>query len=81
MEVYTEKAALKRQLSHPGFKHYHEVVKNEDLYAQPEELTAWYPTAGFLAREKTAPGGVIVMTAMFHLKSGGDREKILKVFR
>lgn len=82
MEVYTDKAALQRQLDHPDFQKYHETVEKEQLYSSPEVLTAWYPTAGFLAREQTTPKAALVMTAMFFLKDGQEsKEKVMGVVK
>lgn len=55
MEIYTTKAALQSQVDDPVyFQRYHEIVKKENLYAKPEELVAWYPAGGFLARDSSA---------------------------
>ncbi|RMY27922.1 hypothetical protein D0866_09798 [Hortaea werneckii] len=44
LEIYTTKAALQSQVDDPVyFQRYHEIVKQENLYAKPEELVAWYP--------------------------------------
>jgi len=45
--------ALQAQLDDPVFfKSYHDTVKREGLYDQPEELIAWYHAAGFVARDE-----------------------------
>ncbi|RMY60556.1 hypothetical protein D0865_01460 [Hortaea werneckii] len=55
LEIYTTKAALQSQVDDPVyFQRYHEIVKKENLYAKPEELVAWYPAGGFLARDSSA---------------------------
>jgi len=79
LEIYTSKSALSTQLEDPTFQSYHTAVKAEDLYAKPEELVAWYPEAGFVAREAVAGpfgGGNIVMVAKFLCREGG-RDKVL----
>ncbi|RMZ15012.1 hypothetical protein D0860_01878 [Hortaea werneckii] len=85
LEIYTTKAALQSQVDDPVyFQRYHEIVKQEDLYAQPEELVAWYPAGGFLARDSSADAeedGVLVsVTRMTAKKSFDDLMGILRPF-
>ncbi|KAI7480287.1 hypothetical protein KC351_g7061 [Hortaea werneckii] len=54
LEIYTTKAALQSQVDDPVyFQRYHEIVKQEDLYAQPEELVAWYPAVTRMTAKKS----------------------------
>ena len=66
-----------------AYKSYHSSIKREALYRKDEDLIAYYPTAGFIARETSAKPfgkGVIVMLAKFVLKGGKDeRDKALKI--
>merc|ERR1712070_709130 len=85
LEIYTTKAALQSQLDDPVyFQRYHEIVRQENLYAKPEELVAWYPAGGFLARGLSACGendGVLVsVTRMTAKKSFDDLMGILRPF-
>ncbi|KAI7286931.1 hypothetical protein KC345_g915 [Hortaea werneckii] len=85
LEIYTTKAALQSQVDDPVyFQRYHEIVKQENLYAQPEELVAWYPTGGFLARDSSADekedGFLVSVTRMPAKKSFDDLIRILRPF-
>ncbi|RMX71162.1 hypothetical protein D0869_15914 [Hortaea werneckii] len=85
LEIYTTKAALQSQVDDPVyFQRYHEIVKQENLYAKPEELVAWYPARGFLARDSSADGeedGVLVsVTRMTAKRSFDDLMGILRPF-
>jgi len=81
--VYTAKSALQSQVEDPEFfQRYHRIVREEALYAKPEELVAWYLTAGFVARNgnagsrgKEGEGVVISVTKM----TCTDRAKVLAV--
>ncbi|KAK0922605.1 hypothetical protein LTR91_004380 [Friedmanniomyces endolithicus] len=81
LEVYTAKSALQSQVEDPEFfQRYHRIVREEALYAKPEELVAWYLTAGFVARNgnagsrgKEGEGVVISVTKM----TCTDRAKVL----
>jgi hypothetical protein len=83
--IFTEKAALSALLAHSQFKSYHSTVKSEGLYSKTEEVVAWYPRGGFIARGATAQPhgkGTIVMVAKFILKTEmGPREAALKILR
>ncbi|KAK3117432.1 hypothetical protein LTR53_001197 [Teratosphaeriaceae sp. CCFEE 6253] len=68
IEIYSQKAALSRQLHHPEFLRYHDAVAREGLYAQDEKMQAWYPRLGFLARDGLASTGLMVVTAMLTAK-------------
>lgn len=83
LEIYTTKAALQSQVDDPVyFQRYHEIVKQEGLYAKPEELAAWYPAGGFIARDSSADGeenGVLVsVTRMTAKRSLDDLIGILR---
>ncbi|KAK1068376.1 hypothetical protein LTR12_013739 [Friedmanniomyces endolithicus] len=57
LEIYTAKSALQSQVDdREFFQPYHRTVREEGLYAKPEELVAWYLTAGFVARSGSTPG-------------------------
>ncbi|KAK0941902.1 hypothetical protein LTR29_006628 [Friedmanniomyces endolithicus] len=81
LEIYTSKTALQSQVEDPEFfQRYHRVVREEGLYAQPEELVAWYLSAGFVARPgrgKEGEGVIISLTKM----TCTDRAKALAVLR
>ena len=65
LEIYKSKEALQAQVKDPVyFQSYHNTVKQEQLYAKPEELVAWYQTAGFIARRDSAPpyGGKVTVS-------------------
>ncbi|TKA82980.1 hypothetical protein B0A55_01559 [Friedmanniomyces simplex] len=83
LEIYTSKAALQSQVDDPVFfQPYHATVKQETLYSRPEELVAWYLTAGFVARGKAAGGsgkegeGVVISVTKMACT---DRKKVLDV--
>lgn len=80
VEIYSDKHALSTQQEEAWFKDFQKRAKEESLYgAKGEELVAWYPTAGFVARTKTAgPYGGIVMFALFTCKEG-KRDTVVKV--
>ncbi|KAI6831635.1 hypothetical protein KC327_g6700 [Hortaea werneckii] len=85
LEIYTTKAALQSQVDDPVyFQRYHEIVRQENLYAKPEELVAWYPAGGSLARDSSACGnedGMLVsVTRMTARKSFDDLMRILRPF-
>ncbi|KAI7260420.1 hypothetical protein KC343_g4200 [Hortaea werneckii] len=85
LEIYTTKAALQSQVDDPVyFQRYHEIVKQENLYAKPEELVAWYPAGGFLARDSSARGGedgvLVSITRMTAKKLFDDLMRILRPF-
>ncbi|KIX10522.1 uncharacterized protein Z518_01605 [Rhinocladiella mackenziei CBS 650.93] len=82
MEIYTESSALATVQASSEYKEYFDLVERESLYATNEDLAAWYPTAGFVARkgEKETPRAGIVMLAKFVCKDGEDmREKLVDV--
>ena len=82
VEIYTSSSALSTVQKAPEFKEYHSTVEREGLYAKDEDLTAWYPAAGFVARkgEKETPKAGIVVLAKFVTKDGeGNREKLVEV--
>lgn len=64
------------------FQRYHEIVKQENLYAKPEELVAWYPAGGFLARDSSLRGGedgvLVSVTRMTAKKLFDDLMGILR---
>lgn len=73
MEVYTDKAALSIQMDEAWFQKYLETAKREEFFAKDEQLVVWYPTAGFVSRDDTAPPfgrGVVVITGMVTSKDG-----------
>ncbi|KAK0366562.1 hypothetical protein LTR91_003321 [Friedmanniomyces endolithicus] len=88
LEIYTAKSALQSQVDDPEFfQPYHRTVREEDLYAKPEELVAWYLTAGFVARSGSTPGsngrgkegeGVVISVTKMTCT---DRAKVLAVLR
>ena len=82
LEVYTSKLALQAQVEDKVFfQSYHETVKRESLYSEPEELVAWYLADGFLARDvhaKPFGGGVVVSVTHLHCK---DREQVLEFMK
>ncbi|KAI7238430.1 hypothetical protein KC330_g2543 [Hortaea werneckii] len=81
LEIYTTKAALQSQVDDPVyFQRYHEIVKQENLYAKPEELVAWYPAGGFLARDSSADGVLVSVTRMTAKRSFDDLMAILRSF-
>ena len=52
------------------------------MYAKDEEQTAWYPTAGFVARGQTGETGRagIVVLAKFVAKDGqANKDKLVEV--
>lgn len=83
MEIYTDKSALSAQLEEEAYKSYHSTIKREGLYRKDEDLIAYYPTAGFVARGASAEPygkGITVMIAKFTLKGGEEeRDKALKI--
>ncbi|KAK3619139.1 hypothetical protein LTR56_017617 [Elasticomyces elasticus] len=81
LEIYTSKVALQAQVNDlVYFQPYHETVKREGLYSKPEELVAWYQTAGFVARGKGGKEGedVLISTTRMECK---DRQKVLDVLQ
>ncbi|RMX92715.1 hypothetical protein D0868_13259 [Hortaea werneckii] len=85
LEIYTTKAALQSQVDDPVyFQRYHEIVKQEDLYAKPEELVAWYPAGGFQARDSSVDGEedrvLVSVTRMTAKRSFDDLIGILRPF-
>ncbi|KAK5076649.1 hypothetical protein LTR64_005873 [Lithohypha guttulata] len=79
-EIYSDKQALSTQQNEDWFKNFQKTVKEEKLFNERgEEQVAWYPTAGFVAREDAAPPyGGIVMLAVFTCKEG-KRDEVVKV--
>lgn len=55
------------------------IFPKEGLYSRPEELVAWYLTAGFVARPgaSTEGGGNLVSLTKFV----GNKEKVLKAMK
>lgn len=80
MEIYTTKQALSTQQNEDWFKNFQKQAKDEKLYTgKGEELVAWYPAAGFVAREDAAPPyGGIVMLAVFTCQEG-KRDQVVEV--
>jgi quinol monooxygenase YgiN len=78
-ELYTDKSALTTQLQHPSFASYHQTIKSENLYSQPEDLVAWTPRGGYFSRtDSTHAGkGVVVMTATFTCKDAAAAERVV----
>lgn len=64
------------------FQRYHETVKQENLYAKLEELVAWYPAGGFLARDSstygTEDGTLVSVTRMTAKESFDDLIGVLR---
>ena len=63
MEIYTTKQAFSDQLNDPVyFRPYRKAVEEENLYAEVAEHVAWYPAAGFIARDTNAEpfGNVLI---------------------
>ena len=93
MEIYSDKQALSTQMKEPWFQDFAKRVKEEGLYDtskgdnQGERMVAWYPTAGFVARESSKDGlarpfgkGSVVMLALFQCKEG-KRDQVMEVIR
>ncbi|KAK5676610.1 hypothetical protein LTS10_010911 [Elasticomyces elasticus] len=81
LEIYTSKAALQAQVNDTVyFQPYHETVKREGLYSKPEELVAWYQTAGFVARGKGSKEGEGVLISTTRMECN-DRQKVIDVLR
>ncbi|KAL2432525.1 hypothetical protein ABEF95_012265 [Exophiala dermatitidis] len=88
IEIFTHPSALTTIQSSPEYTEFFGQVEREGLFTR--ELTAWYPTAGFVARAReaqhpdrpgseTGPAGV-VMLAKFICKDGeGVRDKLVNV--
>ncbi|EHY56625.1 hypothetical protein HRR83_002293 [Exophiala dermatitidis] len=80
IEIFTHPSALTAVQSSPEYTEFFAQVEREGLFTR--ELTAWYPTAGFVARRaqtETGPAGV-VMLAKFVCKDGeGVRDKLVDV--
>ncbi len=72
IEIYSKKSALSHQLAHPEFKRYHATATAEELYAQPEDMNAWYPREGFVARGETSTAKAIVVTVLMQVKEGAS---------
>lgn len=91
MEIYSDKQALSTQMKESWFQNFGERVKRERLYdtskanGKGEHMVAWYPVAGFVAREESKLArpfghGVVVMLAVFTCKEG-KRDQVVKVLR
>ncbi|EXJ80426.1 hypothetical protein A1O1_08571 [Capronia coronata CBS 617.96] len=83
IEIFTRPSALTAIQASPEYKEYFSPVgQGEALFTR--DVTAWYPTAGFVARKdkdqpETGPAKV-VMLARFVCKDGeGMREKLVAV--
>ncbi|RVX69353.1 hypothetical protein B0A52_06948 [Exophiala mesophila] len=78
LEIYTSPASLGYVQNASEFKSFMAQVESQDLYAKDEDQTAWYPTAGFLARSstQTPPAGLAVL-AKFVAKDGAENTKKL----
>jgi len=83
VEVYTDSSALGKIQKSPEYQDYFNCVEKNGLYEHYQDLTAWHPTAGFIARkngEKETGKAGIVMLAKFVCKDGeGMREKLVEV--
>lgn len=80
IEIFTRTSALTAVQGSPEYKEYVAKAEREAPYSR--DLTAWYPTAGFVARgDQTETGPAqIVMLAKFVSKDGeGVREKLVDV--
>ncbi|KAK5732942.1 hypothetical protein LTR17_010075 [Elasticomyces elasticus] len=81
LEIYTSKAALQAQLNDTVyFQPYHETVRRESLYSKPEELVAWYQTAGFVARGKGSKEGEGVLISITKMECK-DRQEVVDVLQ
>lgn len=80
LEIYTTKSALSDQIGDADFQAYHEKVKREGLYSKDEELVAFYPSAGFVAREVHALpfGGTLISLSRFICK---DKAAVLNLIK
>lgn len=55
------------------------IFAKEGLYSKPEDLVAWYLTAGFVARPGASTEGGQNMVSL--TKFVGDKEKVLKTMK
>jgi quinol monooxygenase YgiN len=72
VEIYTSAEALSTVQKSPEFNAYHSAISSADLYAKPEDLVAWYPAGGFVARPhetETKKAGIVIL-AKFIVKDG-----------
>ncbi|KAK5171807.1 uncharacterized protein LTR77_003443 [Saxophila tyrrhenica] len=79
LEIYTTKQAFSDQLNDPKyFQPYRQAVEDEKLYGKPAEHTAWYPAAGFVARDvdATTSGPALVSLSQLMCK---DRDAIVNL--
>ena len=82
--MYSDKAALQTQQGESWYKDFQSRSKQEGLFSEKGEvLEAWYPAAGFVARDERDAGiakpfgrGVIVMLAVFTCKEGKRDEVV-----
>ncbi|RFU30802.1 hypothetical protein B7463_g5545, partial [Scytalidium lignicola] len=82
MEIYTDKSSLSTQLKEPWFQELKRQGKEEGWHARMEEMVAWYPVGGFVARTDLARpfgGGVIVLLARFTCKDEEGKKKIVEI--
>ncbi len=82
VEIWSSPAALGKLQATPEYREYSTTVQREQLYNVNDDATAWYPTAGFVARKtaKESPPAQIVMLAKFIAKEGdGTRDKLVEV--
>lgn len=82
VEILSSAAAVQALEAASEIKTWDSTMAREELLAQADEVTMWYPTAGFVARkgEKETGKASIGMLAKFICKDGeGMRDKLVDV--
>lgn len=77
VEIYESRQALERQLDKPWFKAFQDATKQESLYSLDEEIGAWTPVGGFVARQarEMHQKGTVVMLARFECRDSGKAKQ------
>lgn len=84
MEIYTDKSSLSTQLREPWFRELKRRGREEGWHARAEEMVAWYPVGGFIARTDLARpfgGGVIVLLSKRRCRDEEGKQKIVRILR
>lgn len=84
MEIYTDKSSLSIQLREPWFQDLKKQSEEKQWHTRREEMVAWYPVGGFVARTDLARPfgkGVIVLLARFTCRDAEGKQKVVEILR
>ncbi|KAH6951220.1 hypothetical protein BKA56DRAFT_625888 [Ilyonectria sp. MPI-CAGE-AT-0026] len=82
VEIYASPSALSNSRASSFSTDYNSRIKKDDLYAEDEEESFWYPVGGFVARpSEQNPGkaGLILLASFVAQEGDGKRDQFIEV--